>query len=102
MDELKEHLHEWENWSAELLESHLSYPVLTYYRSQHERQSWLAALTTILDVCALLLVGLDEISTPSIRFTFAISRHAAVDLAQVYGTPPRNPKRNRLPSEEFA
>jgi hypothetical protein len=100
-DELLQFIRNWENWSALILESHLSYPVLTYYRSQHERQSWLAALTTILDVCALLLVGLDEISTPSIRFTFAISRHAAVDLAQTYGTPPRNPKLNRLPPAEF-
>jgi hypothetical protein len=102
IDELLQFICNWESWSAQILESHLSYPVLTYYRSQHERQSWLAALTTILDVCALLLVGLDEISTPSIRFTFAISRHAAVDLAQVYGTPPRNPNSSRLPPEEFA
>src|SRR6202007_3363827 len=48
-------LHEWEHWSAEVLESHLSYPVLSYYRSQHDNQSWLSALTTILDTCALLL-----------------------------------------------
>jgi hypothetical protein len=100
-EDLLQFIHNWESWSAQLLESHLSYPVLTYYRSQHERQSWLAALTTILDVCALLIVGLDEISTPSIRFTFAISRHAAVDLAQVYGTSPRPPRSNRLPSAEF-
>src|SRR3954452_1774306 len=42
-------LAEWERWSAELLESHLSYPVLAYFRSQHDRQSWVSALTTILD-----------------------------------------------------
>ena len=46
---------EWERWAAELLESHLSFPVLSYYRSQHDNQSWLAALTAILDTCALLL-----------------------------------------------
>ena len=101
VDELLQFVHSWETWSAQLLESHLSYPVLTYYRSQHERQSWLAALAAILDTCALLMVGLDEITAPTIRFTFAISRHAAVDLAQVYRTPPRNPKNNRLTSEEF-
>jgi hypothetical protein len=38
-------LHTAEDWSAGLLESHLSYPVLSYYRSQHDNQSWLAALT---------------------------------------------------------
>jgi hypothetical protein len=101
-DELLQFLRNWETWSAQILESHLSYPVLTYYRSQHERQSWLTALTTILDTCALLMVGLDKISAPTIRFTFAISRHAAVDLAQYFGTPPMRPRDNRLPSEEFA
>ncbi len=100
-EELIQFLRDWERWCSELLESHLSYPVLTYYRSQHERQSWLGALTTILDTCALLLIGLEGISTPTIRFTFAIARHAAVDLAQVYGTPPIDSKLNRLSSDDF-
>jgi len=101
MDELVRFMREWERWCAELLESHLSYPVLTYYRSQHERQSWLAALTTVLDTCVLLIIGFEDISIPTIRFTFAIARHAAVDLAQVYGTPPINPKLGRLSHEDF-
>ena len=102
VEELVQFMRDWERWSAELLESHLSYPVLTYYRSQHERQSWLAALTTVLDTCALLIIGFEDISTPTIRNTFAIARHAAVDLAQVYGTPPLNPKLNRLSPADFA
>ena len=102
IEELVQYLREWERWCAELLESHLSYPVLTYYRSQHERQSWLAALTTILDACALLIVGFEGLSTPTVRFTFAIARHAAVDLAQVYGTPPMNPRLERLAPADFA
>src|SRR3954451_22573700 len=44
MPELSELLKEWEQWCAELIESHLSYPMLSYYRSQHDNQSWLAAL----------------------------------------------------------
>src|SRR2546430_12127736 len=102
MDELVQFMREWERWCAELLESHLSYPVLTYYRSQHERQSWLAALTTILDTSSLFIVGFEGITAPTVRFTFAIARHAAVDLAQVYGIPPWNPKRNRLSPADFA
>ncbi len=101
IEELIQYFREWERWCAELLESHLSYPVLTYYRSQHERQSWLMALTAILDTCALLMVGFEGITTPTIRFTFMIARHAAVDLAQVYRTPPTNPKLNRLSSADF-
>jgi len=102
IDELVQFMREWERWCAELLESHLSYPVLTYYRSQHERQSWLSALTTILDTCALLFVDFEDVSAPTIRLTFAIARHAAVDLAQVYGTPPMKPKLGRLTTTEFA
>lgn len=102
VEELVQYLDDWEKWCAELLESHLSYPVLTYYRSQHERQSWLAALTTILDACALLIIGFDGVTIPVARYTFAMARHAAVDLAQIFGTPPLNPKLNRLSSAEFA
>src|SRR5437660_974796 len=74
VEELVRYLCEWERWCAELLESHLSYPVLTYYRSQHERQSWLAALTTILDTSSLFIVGFEGITAPTVRFTFALAR----------------------------
>ena len=45
LQELERFLNLWERWSSELLESHLSYPVLAYFRSQHDNESWLAALT---------------------------------------------------------
>jgi hypothetical protein len=77
-------LADWERWSADLLESHLSYPVLAYFRSQHEHQSWLAALTAMLDASALVLSGVSGVSQWQARRTFAIARHAVVDLAQVF------------------
>jgi hypothetical protein len=76
-------LADWELWAAELLESHLSYPILAWFRSQHDNQSWLAALTTILDASALALSGVDGVSPWQARRTFAMARHAVVDLAQV-------------------
>ena len=97
---LVEYLERWEQWCTELLESHLSYPVLTYYRSQHERQSWLGALTTILDVCALIMVGVDHVPVKPAKFIFAIARHAAVDLAQAYNVAPTM-KTNRLSTSDF-
>lgn len=99
-DELLQFMREWEKWCADLLESHISYPVLTYYRSQHERQSWLAALTTVLDVSALALVGIENLPVKPMKFAFAVARHAAVDLAQTYGTPPISGAK-RLSSEDF-
>src|SRR6266536_1181132 len=92
MDDLSQLLHEWERWSAELLESHLSYPVLCYFRSQHDNQSWLAALTTVLDTCALVIVGVDGATAWQAKLTFAMARHAVVDIAQVFGTSPIAPQ----------
>lgn len=76
-------LHDWERWAAEVLESHLSYPVLSFFRSQHNNQSWLGALTAILDASALIIAGIDGMSTEQAKLTFAVARHAIVDLAQV-------------------
>jgi hypothetical protein len=88
-DDLRELLRRWERWSAELLESHLSYPSLMYWRSQHDRQSWLGALTTILDTSALLIAfGTSRPVRRQAKLTFAIARHALVDLRLITAQPP--------------
>jgi Ion channel len=103
MEALTELLRDWERWSADLMESHLSYPVLAYFRSQHDNQSWIASLTAILDVCALSMVGLEGMCQYQARMTFAIARHALVDLSQVFHAPPdKNAATNRLPAEALA
>ena len=99
LDSLRELLHDWERWAAELLESHLSYPVLAYFRSQHDNESWLAALTTILDASSLIIAGVDGIAKHQAELTFAMSRHALVDLCQVFNIEPVIGDRERLSSE---
>ena len=96
MEALTRLLNEWERWSAELLESHLSYPVLVYFRSQHDNQSWLAALTSILDTSAFVITSLEGECTRQAQLTFAMARHAIVDLALVLRRPPRQPDSDRL------
>ena len=100
-DALRALFKDWEFWAAELMESHLSYPVLAFFRSQHDNQSWIAALTAILDTCALVKVGIDDACQRQAELTFAIARHAAVDLSQVFKTPPRALPHNRLPAEDL-
>jgi hypothetical protein len=87
---------EWERWSAELLESHLSFPVVSYFRSQHDNQSWVGALTMILDTSALLIATDDSPTGHQARLTFAMARHAAVDLGLVFQIPPSPPTTDRL------
>lgn len=92
---------EWERWSAELLESHISYPLLCYFRSQHTNQSWISALTSILDTCALLIAGVRGHEARQAQLTFAMARHAVVDLAQIFSLTPVKDASDRLPPERF-
>ncbi len=97
---LTPYLRDWEIWAAQLMESHLSYPVLCYFRSQHDNQSWLAAFTAVLDVSALLIAYGEGTAKWQSQLTFAIARHAVVDLAEVLRVPPSRPAQDRLPPKE--
>jgi hypothetical protein len=94
-------LREWERWSADVLETHLSYPLLVFYRSQHDNQSWLGAMTAILDTCALCMVAFEKGKTLQARLTFAMARHAVTDIAQALSAAPRPIQPDRLPPAEF-
>lgn len=94
-------LRDWERWSAELLEAQLSYPVLTFFRSQHSNQSWQGALLTMLDVTSLLITGIEGLHPGQARLTFAMARHAAVDLAQVVNAKYDPKALDRLPDADF-
>lgn len=92
----------WELWTAELLESHLSYQVLCYFRSQHENQSWLAALTAILDFSALWQASKATGHTWQARRVYAMGRHALGDLSQVLRAAPKFDVPERLSEAELA
>ncbi len=102
--DLDELLRDFERWAAEVLESHLSYPILCFYRSQHRDQSWLAALTTMLDACALLLVGVKDIESRQAPMTFAMARRTLIDIAHIFRLPIENAPAppDRLPADELA
>ena len=92
---------EWERWSAELLESHISYPLLCYFRSQHTNQSWISALTAVLDTSALLIAGVQGHEARQAQLTFAMARHAMVDLSQIFSLEPVRNAPDRLPLERY-
>ena len=104
---LRDHLKDAEQWSAEQLEAYLSYPILAYYRSQHETQSWLAAITAELDLCALVLAGSDPVDVWEFELafqanaTFAMARHVVVDLSYVLDDPPAEDPPSRLTPDEL-
>jgi Ion channel len=101
-DALQRLFRDWERWSAELLESHISYPVVSYFRSQHTNESWLGALAAILDSTALLIATSDDPCSRQARLTFAMCRHTVADLAQVFVAGPRGSGPDRLPPDQYA
>ena len=102
LDCLDRFLLQWQQWAAELLESQLSYPMLAYYRSQLDNQSWLAALTVIMDTSVLVMSGLDGVNTFQARLTFATARLAVIEMGRVLGVGPRISEHDRLSAESFA
>ena len=101
-------LEEWERWSAEILETHISYPILCYYRSQHDNQSWLSALVAVLDACALLITTIEGPTARQAQLTFAMGRHALLDLGHVFYLekvnevlPEAERENERLPAKTF-
>jgi hypothetical protein len=97
--ELERDLRAWEEWAAELMETHLSYPLLGFYRSQHVNQNWLAALTAMVDVAAFVGAIKGEGRSEAAEITFDIGRHALSDLAHQYNVDPGRVE--RLSDAEF-
>jgi hypothetical protein len=101
MDELIPLMGRWETWTAELLESHLSYQVLSYFRSQHENQSWVAALTAMMDFSAVWQASKDHGKSWQARRVYAMGRHALGDLSQVLRAVPEFDAPDRLSEAEL-
>jgi hypothetical protein len=91
----------WERWAAQLLETHISYPQLAYYRSQHSNQSWLGTLVAILDSTSLLLARSGAAAAAEAHLTFAMARHALVDITQIFVPHFKPGARDRLTPEDL-
>ncbi len=100
-EKLEALMERWEHWFAEIMESQTSYPVLCYFRSQHTNQSWIAATTTVLDTCAFSMACLRDRRVSQAHLTFAMGRHAIVDIAQVFYRKPASTSPERLSKDTF-
>jgi hypothetical protein len=91
----------WEQWSAELLESHVSYPMLSYYRSQHSDQSWLDAMAVIMDNCALRMAGAGGFDEFQAERTLAMCISAVRNITEILHIKPLDRCNNRLSPSSF-
>jgi len=101
MSRLDKLLQDWEQWSAELLESHVSYPMLSYYRSQHSDETWLTAMAVVMDTCALRLAGALPLDEFQAEATLSISVKALRSISDTLQVQPLARYHDRLPHERF-
>lgn len=74
----------WEEWAASLLDSHQAHPILAYFRSSHDRESWVSALGALLDAATLVLTTIEDGPRGQARVMAGIGSHAVEDLAHVF------------------
>lgn len=77
----------WEEWSAEMLESHVAYPILMFFRSSHDNESWVSALGAILDSATLVETTTQDVPSGQAQMTRAIGAHVVEDLARFLRVP---------------
>jgi len=44
-----------QRWTAEVLESHLAYPMLLFFRSSHDNEAWLNSFGAVMDAAVLVM-----------------------------------------------
>lgn len=76
-----------QNWMAEVMESHLAYPILTLFRSSHDYESWVGTLGTLLDASALVLttVEVDDAIRGQAHIAYNLGRHLTHDFTSYFG-----------------
>ena len=76
-----------EIWTAQVLETHLAYGVLHYFRSNHDHESWVGTLGAVLDAAALMMTTVRDYPSGEARLMQALGRHAVHDLSDYLQLP---------------
>jgi hypothetical protein len=100
-EKLEQQLEDWEKWEAQVLENHLSFPMMAYFRSQHPNQSWLTSLVAMADSAAVIRLCSKGDLRDQAELTFAMARHAISDIAAVFGPAKEPAPRERMSESDF-
>ncbi len=88
VESLERWLAGWETWASDLVESQAVYPMLAFYRSQHDGHSWLGALAVVLDMCTLLIAGGGDARCHQATATFSALRRVLDESRDSLGVAP--------------
>ncbi len=74
---------DWERWAVEVLDSHVAYPLLGYFRSSHDNLSWISALGTVLDAASLVLTTIQEVPRGEAKLVKRVGTHLVEDISNL-------------------
>jgi Ion channel len=73
----------WQRWAAEVLDSHIAYPLLTYFRSSHDNLSWISALGAVLDAACLVLTTIRDVPRGDAELVRRVGSHLVEDMSNL-------------------
>ena len=71
---------DWQRWGVEVLDSHVAYPLLGYFRSSHDNLSWISAVGTMLDAASLVLTTIEGIPRGEAKLFKRVGTHLVEDI----------------------
>ena len=87
LDQLPKVFQDWQAWAAEVLETHLAYPILAYFRSSHTNESWISSLGAVMDTAMLVLTTIEDGPKAWAKLSSAVGGHCLEDLVQYFDLP---------------
>jgi len=81
-DELINTFDDWRAWAAAVLESHLAYPILLWFRSSHDNEAWVNSFGAVMDAATLVISIVDDKAEGPARLMFTVGNHLVEDLAR--------------------
>jgi hypothetical protein len=80
VDRLPDLFVDWEHWAVEVLDSHVAYPLLGFFRSSHDNLSWISGLGTMLDAASLVLTTIDGLPRGEAKLFKRVGTHLVEDI----------------------
>ncbi len=83
VDRLPEFFIGWQRWSAEVLDSHVAYPLLGFFRSSHDNLSWISSLGTVLDASSLVITTIVGLPRGEAELARRVGSHLVEDVSNL-------------------
>ncbi|MBC5806398.1 MAG: hypothetical protein DLM53_11925 [Candidatus Eremiobacter antarcticus] len=84
VDDLPDLFKRGQEWAAEVLDTHLAYPILAFFRSSHVDVSWLAALGAMLDASTLIISSIEGVPRGQAVLMHNVGSHLTNDIAKYF------------------